>query len=244
MKRYNKFLFIASIFVLTLSSCKQDINYSSSIFDSMVNNSIDSIDSSEVSIDQSSDSSIGSSSEELVFEKPVNIYINPSVQVNNLYVNSLGNEAEHMNDIAKLMVDQLKAFNFLNVNYNLSYLSLANSVKESNNLNTDIHFSLHSNAGGGRGSEIYTIASDDDFAQHIYNDYTSQIGDLKKRGVKYTTSLYEIKNVKAKDRVLLELLFHDNVEEANFIVNNKEKISKILVNSICDYVKKFYFNIY
>ena len=83
---------------------------------------------------------------------------------------------------------------------------------------------------------------EDNESKRIRTNYKNY--SLKKRGVKYTTSLYEIKNVKAKDRVLLELLFHDNVEEANFIVNNKEKISKILVNSICDYVKKFYFNIY
>lgn len=175
--------------------------------------------------------------------KKVKVYLNPSVQVNNLYVNNLGTEAGNMNDICQYMVEKLKNVEFISLKYNLRYLSLANSIKESNDFNADIHLALHSNAGGGQGSEIYT-SNDTHFATYIYEKYTSQIGNFKKRGVKINNTFYEIKNIKAKNRALIELLFHDNVNEATFIVNNKKKIAKILSNAIITYIQEFYFNIY
>lgn len=173
----------------------------------------------------------------------VKVYLNPSVQVNNLYVNNLGTEAGNMNDICEYMVEELKDVEFISLKYNLRYLSLSNSIKESNEFNADIHFALHSNAGGGQGSEIYT-SNDTHFATCIYEKYTSKIGNFKKRGVKINNSFYEIKNSKAKNRALIELLFHDNAYEAKFIVDNKQKIAKILSDAIIDYVQEFYFNIY
>lgn len=182
-------------------------------------------------------------SEEVMPENKVRVYINPSVQTKNLYVNNLGTEAENMNDIAEYMVEDLKNEKYIQLGYNLNYLSLSKSIQESNNFNADIHFALHSNAGGGCGSEIYT-SSDTCFAEYIYEKYTSEIDKFTKRGVKANSSLYEISHSKAKDRVLIELLFHDNQKEAEYIVNNKRKIAKILSEGIKSYIKEFYFNIY
>lgn len=251
MKKISK-MFLLSVFLLGIVSCNkkdESNNFSSSSVGNsqMVDSIYDSLDttisSNEDSSITSSDNSLSSSSD-FIPNRKINVYINPSVQIHNLYVNNLGNEAEHMFDIASLMVNNLKDINYLNVNYNLRYLSLSESIKESNNLNTHIHLSLHSNAGGGNGSELYTNSMSNSFAQHLYNDYTLAIGSFKKRGIKLGNTLMEIKNVKAENRVLLELLFHDNLQEATYIIENKEKISKILSDSICSYVKKFYFNIY
>ena len=50
-----------------------------------------------------------------------------------------------MNDICEYMVEELKNVEFISLKYNLRYLSLANSIKESNGFNADIHLALHSN---------------------------------------------------------------------------------------------------
>lgn len=207
------------------------------------NISSDSMSSENISTGLGTSIDSSSSSNEY-YEQVVNVYLNPSVQTANYYVNNLGTEAKNMNDIVEYMVQELSDIEFIKLSYNLSYLPLKESVKQSNNLDTDIHFSLHSNAGGGSGSEIYTNPGNTHFAKYIYDKYTSQIGNFKKRGVKTTTSFYEIKNSTADHKVLLELLFHDNVEEATYIVNNKKKIAKILSQGIVDYIKEFYLNIY
>lgn len=168
------------------------------------------------------------------FDRKIRIYLNPSVQTRNLYVNNLGTEAEHMNNIARFLYNELLTYQFLDVKVNLRYLSLTDSVKESNTFNSDIHFALHSNAGGGSGSEIFTISSYE-FSNTIYNGFMS-LGNFKRRGVKDGSKLYEIKNSKAKDKALMEILFHDNVEEAKFIANNEELIAHQFALSMIEYV--------
>ena len=205
--------------------------------------------SQDLSNGNSSNNNLGnnssnSSNNEIKPTKKVKVYLNPSVQTKNLYVNNLGTEAEHMNDIVEYMVKELVTISYISLKYNLSYLSLAESIKDSNSYGSEIHLSLHSNAGGGQGSEIYTPIGNSHFGSYIYNEYTSKIGEFKKRGVKETNALYEIKNSKAENRALLELLFHDNVKEANYIVNNKQKIASILTQGIINYIKEFYLNIY
>lgn len=183
-----------------------------------------------------------SSAAEVSYDRKVKVYLNPSVQTANMYVDNLGSEGKNMNDICEYMIDELKDAEFIDLKYNLSYLSLAESVRESNDFNADIHFALHSNAGGGKGSEIYT-STDTQFAQYIYEKYNT-IGDFYQRGVKNGSSLYEISHSKAKNRVLLELLFHDNHQEAKFIVDNKQLIAHVLAQGIISYIQEFYFNIY
>lgn len=168
------------------------------------------------------------------FDRKIRIYLNPSVQTRNLYVNNLGTEAEHMNNIARFLYNELCVYQFLDVKANLKFLSLTDSVNESNTFNPDIHFALHSNAGGGSGSEIFTISSYE-FSNTIYNDFMS-LGNFKRRGVKDGSKLYEIKNSKAKDKALMEVLFHDNVEEAKFIANNEELIAHQFALSMIEYV--------
>ena len=167
------------------------------------------------------------------------IYINPSVQHANLYINGKGSEASNMLDIAKYLKKELDKIEFLEVLYNFENLSLSNSIKESNKFNADIHLALHSNAGGGKGSEIFTLDSYD-FSKTVYEDFL-KLGSFKKRGIKNGAHLYEVKNSKADHVALMEFLFHDNIEEANWIVNNKEKIAKQLAQSIINFVSVYYY---
>lgn len=189
-------------------------------------------------ISTSENTSIETSTPTVSLDRKVKVYLNPSVQTWNNYVLNLGTEAEHMNNIAHYMYEDLKEYEFLDVKANFDYLSLNESVKESNAFKADIHFAIHSNAGGGNGSEILTKGNQD-FAKAMYDGFM-ELGNFKRRGIKDGSSLYEIKNSKAQDKALIELLFHDNETEARYIVNNEQEIAHKLANTLVDYVVNNY----
>ena len=62
----------------------------------------------------------------------------------------------------------------------------------------------------------------------IYPDPT------KGRGVLHTSSLYEIIRTNAP-AVLLEVAFHDNPEDAEWIINNESQIAQAIVSGINSY---------
>lgn len=167
--------------------------------------------------------------------KKVKVYLNPSVQTWNQYINNLGTEAEHMNNIAHYMYDELVAYNYIDVKANFDYLALKDSVKESNTFNADIHFAIHSNAGGGQGSEILTNKNSTSFASKMYEGFM-ELGNFKRRGIKDGNSLYEIKNSKAENKALIELLFHDNLLEAKYIIENEKIIAHQLVLAMTSFI--------
>ncbi len=166
------------------------------------------------------------------------IYLNPSVQTWNQYADDLGSEAYHMQEIAKIMHTKLNKYHYIDVKSNNGELSLSNSIKESNKLNPDIHLALHSNAGGGSGSEIYT-KNDQTFASHLLTNLVSET-PFPSRGVKNGNHLYEVSSIKATDVALIEILFHDNYKEAHYIANNHYWIATNLVDSIVSYIDERY----
>lgn len=214
-------------------SSSSDLIYTTSTLESSIefNTSI-----SSPQIISSSSSTSKPTSREKIF-----IYLNPSVQTKNMYINNLGSEAENMRDIAKLMYKELKLVSYIDIEANIAKngLSLSQSVNQSNSRKRHIHFALHSNAGGGQGTEIYTKGSNKTFATTMYESFL-ELGNFKRRGVKDGTHLYEIKNVKADHVALIEFAFHDNLKEAKFIVENKALIANQMVKSILKYIDTYY----
>lgn len=195
----------------------------------------DSISSEEISDEIISDSS---TSEETTyhFNKQYKIYINPSVQYNNLYINNLGNEGTHMNDISNILTNLLKSYTNLLVYSNnyLPGLSLKESVSESNKEKVDYHLAIHSNAGGGSGSEIFYTKSSYNFSFSILSSL-NEILPYNTRGLKDGSKhLYELKATTASC-CLLEVLFHDDEKQANFIINNKKEIAYAIYKGIVSY---------
>ncbi len=234
MKELKKLIlsFVCLIMLFTISFTNKEIK------DEPVDDFINSEIIEKPSLDSGSED-IEIDEEKPQYEKKTKIYINPSVQHANLYINGKGNEATNMNDIAKYLKKELDKIEFLEVLYNLDNLPLKKSVEESNKFDADIHLALHSNAGGGRGSEIFTINSHS-FSKVVYDDF-NKLGNFKQRGIKNGSHLYEVKNSKADHVALMEFLFHDNLEEANWIVANKELIAKQLAKSIINFVSVFYY---
>ena len=260
MKQINK-IFILSLSLLLTGCNSNNTNDTSINIESSENvdsndtssniESSDFIDSSnintsEINKDESSDNNDSSIKEDLptddkskyvAFTKQYKIYINPSVQYSNMYASNLGNEGQHMNAISNILVGMLNEYTNLIVYSNNSYpgKSLSESVKESNSLKVDYHLSLHSNAGGGKGSEGFYTNSSYGFTKSIL-DNLQEVLPYNTRGAKYgQDSLYELKRTTASAS-LIEILFHDDTAQALFIINNKKEIAEAIFNGIVSYL--------
>ena len=168
--------------------------------------------------------------------KKVKVYLNPSVQKNNLYYNKITTEAEMMNKVSNEIYIELSKDPRFIVYHNDRYLSLSESVKESNSLNVDYHIALHTNAGGGSGSEAY-YSGNSYFANHILNSF-NKYHNFKNRGIKNGNHLYEIKNSTAKNKTLIEFLFHDNKQECDFIIKNYVVLALSICEALYELVKE------
>lgn len=245
--------FKATTFIVTIglllfnASCvsknnsSSDINTSSSSDLIYTTSTLESSIEFNTSISSPQIISSSSSTSKPTSREKISIYLNPSVQTKNMYINNLGSEAENMRDIAELMYKELKLVSYIDIEANIAKngLSLSQSVNQSNSRKRHIHFALHSNAGGGQGTEIYTKGSNKTFATTMYESFL-ELGNFKRRGVKDGTHLYEIKNVKADHVALIEFAFHDNLKEAKFIVENKALIANQMAKSILKYIDTYY----
>lgn len=245
MKKSKKVMFVWLSLLLT--NCYTDetsLNISSEI----INDSSSESNTSDEFIEQSSSNEEISNSNEdssnteedmyVSFNKEIKLYINPSVQYSNLYASSLGNEGQYMNQISIILVDMLKTYTNLIIyaNNSLPGKSLTNSVSESNSLKADYHLSLHSNAGGGKGSEGWYTSSSYNFTKAII-DSLQEVLPYPTRGLKYgEPHLYELKRTTASAS-LIEILFHDDEKQALFIINNQYEIAKAIFNGIVSYFK-------
>lgn len=170
------------------------------------------------------------SSSEIIEDEKIKIYLNPSVQTKNMYYGNKISEATAMNNVSKIIYANLKDHPRFIVYHNDRMLSLKDSVMESNKLEVDYHIALHTNAGGGSGSECYYY-KDKSFAKDILNTFDTY-HSFPKRGIKDGSHLYELKNSTAKNKALIEFLFHDNKNESIFIQNNYDLLAMSIVETI------------
>lgn len=87
-----------------------------------------------------------------------------------------------------------------------------NIVKKCNSHYADLDISIHLNAGGGKGVEVWNY---DDRTQGVSDMICKKISeklDMKNRGTKYTKGLYVLNNTNAK-AILIECCFTDSRED-------------------------------
>lgn len=160
------------------------------------------------------------------------VFISPSLQSSNLYAGGLGNEKQRMNEIADKLVAILKEYQSLEVKRSNKNGTLQQAVADSNKFNPDLHLALHSNAGGGKGYEIYCIKGGKaEQAAKIFDDVLSGVVPFGRRGIKDGSKLYECNSTKAP-AVLVEIAFHDDVTQAKWIVDNEDKIAQAYAKAI------------
>jgi len=165
------------------------------------------------------------------------IYISPSLQQENIGAGNYGTEENRMNLIADTVV-QLLQFNHFEVYRNSPAMTLQQAVADSNSKGVDIHFAIHSNAFNGtvRGSEIFYVSKNGQKLASCVYKYIEPLTPTADRGVKYHASLYELNKTNAVAS-LIEVAFHDNPEDALFIMNNIQQLAEAIAKGICDYFR-------
>lgn len=168
------------------------------------------------------------------------IYLSPSTQEFNPYAGG-GNEEYYMNLIADAMEPYLTASG-IQFTRNTPQMTAASSIAASNSGNYDLHFALHSNAtgsgdGSARGSEVYYSPSNEEgkrFADIVAENLMLIYPLPNMVRTVPTTSLGEVNRVKAPG-VLVEIAYHDNPQDAQWIRDNIDAIAANLVLSLTEY---------
>lgn len=171
-----------------------------------------------------------------------NVFLSPSTQEYNQFVNG-GTEEYYANLIADAMVPYLRASG-IDFSRNNPGGTVTDSIASSNEGNYDFHLAIHSNAappnlsGAIQGPDVYYYrdsAAGRRDAEIIANNLRQIYPDPSLVTVVPTTTLAEVRRTKAPT-VLVEVAYHDNVEDANWIKNNVGAIGRNLALSVADIV--------
>lgn len=169
------------------------------------------------------------------------IYLSPSTQEGNMYVIG-GSEEYYMNLIADAMIPYLLSSG-IQYTRNSPGMSASQAIAQSNSGNYDLHLALHSNAapegqyGTYTGVDVYYSPisirgrrAADIFVRNLKSIYPNP---SKVRAIT-TTTIGEVTQTRAP-AVFLELGYHDNVGDANWVADNIERIARNLVLSLTEY---------
>lgn len=121
-------------------------------------------------------------------------------------------------------------------------MTAAQSIAASNAGGFDLHLALHSNASGDglgntRGGEVYyypTGTRGKRLAEIISNNLQMIYPLTGKVRAIPTTSIGEVRRTRAPS-VLIELAYHDNPQDAEWIRSNIDTIARNVVISLTDY---------
>ena len=170
------------------------------------------------------------------------VYLSPSLQEYNPYVDG-GNEEYYMNLVADAMEPYLKASG-IEVTRNRPDMTLSQAIADSNSGNYNLHLALHSNAappsdeGRYKGADIYyypSSASGKRLAETIQSNYEQTYSDPSNVDIIPTTSLAEVRRTNAP-AALIEVGYHDNPQEAQWIRDNIDNIARSLSKSVADFL--------
>lgn len=176
------------------------------------------------------------------------VYLSPSMQEGNIGAGDYGTEEKRMNQVCDVTEQVLKDHGVI-VYRNTPKMTLKEIVADSNKRKPDIHFAIHSNAGSrsaagkARGGEVYCYrfgGEGEKLARAIYSRL-APITPSSDRGVKESHShfgpgkpLYETAYTKAP-AALVEIAFHDNKEDAKWVMANFQMIGTELARGVLDY---------
>lgn len=170
------------------------------------------------------------------------VFLSPSTQEYNLYVTG-NNEEYYANLIADAMIPYLRASG-ITYGRNDPSGTVSTSIGLSNTGNYDLHLAIHSNAapenlaGMLQGSDVYFYkdSSKGKRAAEIFANNLKLIYPNPSLVTAIpTTSLVELRRTRAV-AVLVEVAYHDNLEDANWIISNIENIARNLSLSVADYL--------
>lgn len=171
------------------------------------------------------------------------VFLSPSTQEGNPYVIG-GTEEQYMNLIADAMEPYLVSSG-IRFGRNDPNQPLSAAINLSNSAQYDLHLAIHSNAappatsGTVRGTDVYYNANSArgrDAAEIIAANFKRIYPDPSRVKTVPTTRLAELVRTNAP-AVLIEVAYHDNVTDANWIAGNIEAIARNLAQSVAQYLK-------
>lgn len=169
------------------------------------------------------------------------IYLSPSTQEGNMYVTG-GSEEYYMNLVADALEPYLIA-NAIQFTRNRPDMRVTQIQRESNAGDYSLHLAIHSNAapesqyGNLQGVDIYYFpgsTAGKRAAEITADNFKVIYPDPNKVDIRTTTALGEVDNVKAPS-LFIEIAYHDNVDDANWIINNIELIARTIALSLAEY---------
>lgn len=197
------------------------------------------------------DSEISSFSYNVKSTKPI-VYLSPSTQEYNKGIkgSNYTTEEDMMNKVTDVIEPILKK-NDIEVYRNKPSMTSKGAIKDSRKYDVDLHLAIHSNASPenkrGRYTGVETWIYDENCSeaeeiaiklqQSIIDLYYNKYGD---RGVLYSVEmggLGETNPYNVNNGILMELAFHDNWNDAVWMVKNINKIGKAIAKTIIDYYK-------
>jgi N-acetylmuramoyl-L-alanine amidase len=164
------------------------------------------------------------------------IYISPSSQPANTYAVGNTNEQEQCRKIAAALEKELDRCGF-NSKAGLSG-TMYTRTAESNSFGADLHLPIHTNAFDGKVAGlrimVYKKGGEAEKIAKAIMDTLAPITPGTSDGISEYPGLYEIKNSKAIC-VYIEVGFHDNPEEARWIIDHTQDIAEAICKGLCNH---------
>lgn len=164
------------------------------------------------------------------------IYISPSDQIRNIYAVGDTTEAIECGKIAEVAVAALERCGFA-AKTNLTD-EMEARVAESNTWGADLHVAIHTNACNGQvqGTRMFShdTAGEGYQACQAVMAILAPITPGESDNITAWPGLYEVRCADAAT-VYIEVAFHDNAEEAAWIVANTERIGEAICHGICNH---------
>ena len=164
------------------------------------------------------------------------IFLTPSNQPENRYAYGGTNEMVQCGKIAEACKKALERNGF---EVRIAHqVSLEEKVSKSNEWGADLHVPIHTNAFNGKvkGTRLfcYSISGNGYKACKAIMETLSPIVPGESDGISERQDLYEIVGTVAPV-AYIEAGFHDNVDEAKWIVSHITELGEAIANGICKY---------
>lgn len=179
--------------------------------------------------------------------RKIKIFLSPSRQNNNYGIPNSGFRTEmlEMNELCDYVEKELKQYDVM-LFRNTPDTFIEDWAKINRKNCIDLHLAIHSNASTGswkKGvenwihgpySNTYSLAYL--IYKNVFSIYYDNKNPLANRGIKYAEgAIAEASPAYFNFGMNLEVAYHDNMEDARWILNNKEKIAHKIVEAIVDY---------
>lgn len=128
-------------------------------------------------------------------------------------------------------------------------MSFTNRTRVATDNKADAIFSLHTNAGGGSGVEVYysvDLKDNEAKAKVISAEISKSLGIVnrgakvreseKYKGEDYFSIIDMPQDAGIKNVFLVEFAFHDNINEAKMLVENRKDFAQAFVNAVAKFM--------